>query len=280
MIIKAKNLINEWIPPIFRRLYYRSIRRVGYFDNYPTWEAARKASTGYDSNLILERVRDAQLKIKNGEAVYERDSVIFDKVQYSWPLLAALLWIASQNGNRLSIIDFGGSLGSSYFQNRSFLKHLAELHWSIVEQEKFVQCGCELFADETLHFYNTVDECMDEKNPDTVLLSSVLPYLEHPYDLLAEIIEKGFDYIIIDRTPLINGTGDRLTVQRVPPEIYEACYSAWMLSKQKLFSIFSKDYELIVEFDALAGVVDLGDDTAHDKGFILRKKQSVLVREQ
>ena len=80
---------------IFKRL----IKRSGYFGNYFAWEQACQDSTGYDSTVILERVQNALIKVKSGEAVYERDSVLFDETQYSWPLLACLLWIASCNGN-------------------------------------------------------------------------------------------------------------------------------------------------------------------------------------
>jgi len=53
------------------------------------------ASTGYDNDMILEKTRLALLKVKNGEAAYERDSVVFEDIQYAWPLLAGLLWVAA-----------------------------------------------------------------------------------------------------------------------------------------------------------------------------------------
>lgn len=272
---ELKRFVRGLVPPLALSFYQRSIRRCGYFGDYPSWENARRDSTGYDTDLILERVRDALLKVKRGEAVYERDSVLFDRVHHSWPLLTGLLWAATRNGNRLNVLDFGGSLGSSYFQNRAFLAHLDGLTWSIVEQEQFVRCGREQFADQVLHFYSTVDECAAARHPDVVLLSSVLPYLEHPYRLLAEIIARGFDSIIIDRTPLLDGARDRLTIQRVPAEIYEARYPAWMLGREKLLAMFAPGYELVAEFDALAGAVDLGDCAARDTGFIFKRKGGV-----
>lgn len=275
MMPRVKVWFKGLIPPAFWRFYLRRVKGSGYFGNYSSWEEAGKASTGYDTDLILERVRDALLKVRSGEAVYERDSVLFDEIQYSWPLLAGLLWAATRNGNRLNVLDFGGSLGSSYFQNRAFLAHLDGLTWSIVEQEQFVRCGREQFADQVLHFYHTVDECAAARRPDVVLLSSVLPYLEHPYRLLAEIIARGVDSIIIDRTPLLDGALDRLTIQRVPAEIYEARYPAWMLGREKLLAMFASDYELVAEFDALAGAVDLGNCVARDTGFIFRRKGGV-----
>lgn len=38
------------------------------------------------------------LKIASREAAYERDSVLFDKVQYSFPVLGGLLRAAIANG--------------------------------------------------------------------------------------------------------------------------------------------------------------------------------------
>ncbi len=61
----------------------------------------------------------ATRKVVAGEAVYERDSVVFDHLEYAWPLLACLLQIAAERRS-LRVIDFGGSLGSSWRQNRRF----------------------------------------------------------------------------------------------------------------------------------------------------------------
>jgi putative methyltransferase (TIGR04325 family) len=38
-------------------------------------------------------------------------------------------------------LDFGGSLGSSYFQNKKFLDALRLVEWNVVEQENFVATG-------------------------------------------------------------------------------------------------------------------------------------------
>jgi len=105
-----------------------------------------------------------------------------------------------------------------------------------------------------------------------ILLSSVLPYLEKPYALLESIICRKFAYILIDRTPVLEGGQDRLTVQHVPADIYEASYPAWILAEDKILSIFMPTYELVSRFDALAGSIFLGDSFAYDRGFIFRLK--------
>jgi putative methyltransferase (TIGR04325 family) len=258
-------------PPILCDLFRQAPdTAIDFSGNYPSWDEACRASGGYDSHVILERVRDALLKVKKNEAVYERDSVLFDEVQYSWPLLAALLWVASRSGNRLNLIDFGGSLGSTYYQNVRFLSHLDELAWSIVEQDKFVNCGQELFENSHLRFYDGLDACMRDRHPDAVLFSSVIQYLEKPYELLADVFERGFTYILFDRTAFLEQGDDRITVQKVPPEIYSASYPAWFFNREKFLNFFSGKYELMAEFDSFESF-QLHDQTAQDKGFIFKK---------
>lgn len=263
-----ENAFRELIPPVVLKMLGRVLGRQIYSGNFASWEEAKKTSGGYDSITILTKVRDALLKVKSGEAVYERDSVLFDEAQYSWPLLAGLLWIASLHGNRLNLVDFGGSLGSAYYQNRKFLVHLQELQWSIVEQQNFVECGKQYFETEQLNFYHTLDDCFAERNPDTILLGSVLPYLEKPYDLLREVIERGFKYVIFDRTPILEKGADRLTVQKVPDEIYEASYPAWFFNQEKFLNFFEPDYELIADFES----ADRANIPSTFKGFIFRRR--------
>lgn len=257
---------------LIRDLSYRKYK-YGWFGNYSSWEDAKKDSVGYDSDLILENVKNSLLKVKNGEAIYERDSVLFDKVEYSWPLLAALLWIAVKNRGKLNLIDFGGSLGSTYFQNRSFLKDLSELHWNIIEQEMFVECGKSYFEDDHLKFYFNLDECIAQQNPDVIILSSVLQYIESPYELLSKIIGLNLSYIIFDITSFLEHGEDRITVQKVPPQIYNATYPAWFFEKKKFIDFFKGKYELIAEFEAYVGKEYYIENNikAGDKGFIFRR---------
>jgi putative methyltransferase (TIGR04325 family) len=90
-----------------------SKNNTSFEGSYNTWQEADAHCNGYDNMDILEKVLFATLKVKNGEAVYERDSVIFDQIEYSWPVLTGLMWAAAQNSGCLKVLDFGGSLGSS-----------------------------------------------------------------------------------------------------------------------------------------------------------------------
>lgn len=265
---ELKKIIRDWLPPIAMSLVRRVYTGHGYFGNYPSWESAKRASSGYDAEHILGKVKEALLKVKRGEAAYERDSVLFDRIEYSWPVLAGLLWIASQNENRLNVLDFGGSLGSSYFQSRRFLSHLKEFHWNVVEQPHFVRCGQETFQDQTLRFYENIDACLTDNSPNVLLLSSVLSYLEDTDGMLASMLDRDFPYIIIDKTHFVIEGNERITVQRVPTRIYKASYPCRFFNESKLLSVFAASgYELVADF--------VNPDPANIpsvfKGFIFRK---------
>lgn len=218
---------------------------------YPFWDAALSASTGYDAEVILEKTTTALLAVKNGEAVYERDSVLFDEIQYAWPLLAGLMWAAARSGGSLNVLDFGGSLGSTYFQNRAFFAGLREVRWNIVEQARQVETGKRWFEDEQLKFYASVEDCLAEIQPGVILLSGVLQYLPEPYLTLDELLSLACDHLIIDRTPFWKGPVDRLCVQHVPAEIYPASYPSWIFSARGFRTALAKDWEVVAEFESL-----------------------------
>jgi putative methyltransferase (TIGR04325 family) len=169
------NLIKDWVPPKLLRLI-RNYRggQIVFEGPFSTWKEASLRSSGYDSKQILEKVLAATLKVKNGEAVFERDSVLFDEVEYSWPVTSALMWMAARNNGKLNVLDFGGALGSSYFQNRVFLDGLSEVNWLVIEQEKFVRVGNQKISDDKLSFCDDIKKIDLKNKPNVILLSSVL----------------------------------------------------------------------------------------------------------
>ncbi|QZZ20246.1 methyltransferase, TIGR04325 family [Leptothermofonsia sichuanensis E412] len=262
-----KPILKDLLPPVVLKAI-KSFERYGYFGDYSSWEDAYRESTGYDAETILEKVKNSLLEVKSGKAVYARDGMIFDQLYYPFPLLATFLKIAVENDNQLNILDFGGSLGTSYFQCKDFLSSLKYLKWNIVEQANFVTCGKQCFEDHTLKFFYDISTCLRSENPDVILLSGVIQYLENPYTFLEELIRYNFTHIIIDRTPFIKTGKDRLTIQKVPPEIYPASYPSWFFDLEKFFSFFSVKYDLMFEFDAL----DRANIPSQYKGFYFRKK--------
>ncbi|MGO7040437.1 TIGR04325 family methyltransferase [Rhizobium acaciae] len=221
-----------------------------YFDGpHNDWRSAMAASEGYDAPAILAKALDATRAVVQGRASYERDTVIFTERSYSHPLLAWLLYVASRSNLSLKVVDFGGALGSSYFQHRSGLAHLAELKWCVVEQPHFVSAGRTEFEDERLSFSDSLDEAIDRVKPNVVLLSGVLQYLENPLEYLEGLLSTGVKFILIDRTPAQFDVAAAPFVQHVPAWIYSASYPVWFLNGHEMQASFAKhDYEVVDRF--------------------------------
>lgn len=200
--------------------------------DFATWEEANAYCTGYDADEIFKHVRDAALKVKRGEAVFERDSVCFYHEEYRWEVLACLMLGAAKNCGRLNVLDFGGALGSFYIQHKRFFSSLPEHHWGVVEQKHIVECGRNELEEEYLKFYSSVDECVADMSVNLILLSSVLPYLEKPYDLLVKLGELKADYIVVDRMPFIDADKDRVVIHRVQQSIFPATLPMTIFSEK------------------------------------------------
>lgn len=210
---------------------------VSYSGDYATWSAAASAAGGWARSEILDKVEAAVVKVERGEAAAERDSSTLDEVEYAFPVMAALAKAAMERGGTLSVLDFGGALGSSYRQFRAFCgRSMPRVRWHVVEQEGFVHRGRARFQTEELRFSATPDEAAAEAPPDIVLLSSVLQYLEDPYGMLERLARAGSRHLVIDRTPLSADAEDRITVQHVPPRIYRASYACRVFSYARLRS--------------------------------------------
>jgi putative methyltransferase (TIGR04325 family) len=245
--------------------------KIVFSGNYDSWEAALRDSTGYDAPVIVEKTRAALLKVKNGAAAFERDSVLFDEPDYPFPIIAAMQRQALKSDGRLSVLDFGGSLGSSYFQCRSFFSTLKVLRWHVVEQAAHVACGRRDFASEELRFYETVEECLTGKSePNALLLSGVLPYLKAPYTELTKLLSLNIPTVIIDRTAFLPGDQDRLAVEQVPAAIYQASYPFWFLSETKFEQAIAKQYRTVSTFTPVDAPL-LARAEGYFKGYILER---------
>ncbi len=278
-----KQYIRSWMPPaLFRLKAGLTSSEISFKGDFREWNDALTGSTGYDAGGILKKAAAATMAVVSEKAVFERDSVLFDEIQYSWPVLAGLMKAAADDGGQLRVLDFGGALGSSYYQNRKFMEKLKVVKWCIVEQKNFVECGKRDFETDVLKFFSCIEDATKSCKFNVILLSSVLPYLEQPYDILARIIELGVSTVIIDRTPVLPGNADRLTIQNIPGTIYHASYPAWFFSEKKFLNFMDKKYSMLVKFDTLGGEVRLKTPvaTANTRGYIFKLKETELRKNE
>jgi putative methyltransferase (TIGR04325 family) len=244
---RLKRLIRKILParllaPIERRFF-----RIRWEGDYPDWASARAACVGYDAAGITAKVVAAARQVRAGRAVYERDGVVFHQPAPAWPALGFLREAARADGGGLTVLDFGGSLGSLYQQNRAHLRGCVPLRWSVVEQLALVEAGRREFQTEELRFYSSSREACDAGMPDVLLLASVLCYLPDPWAMLAELLRSAPARVVVERTGFAREGRTRLMVQHVPRTIYSASYPCWFLGREEFLAAFAGRYRLVHE---------------------------------
>lgn len=244
----ARRLGREFLPPALRRTLRGAFGWQWFRGEYATWAEARDRADGYDQPAILEKVKAAILQVRAGRAAYERDSVLFAEPRADYPLLAALLSVAAACSGRLNLIDFGGSLGTTYWQHRTFLPELAQLRWDVVEQPHFVAAGRREIEGGPLRFFATIDEAERAQRHNLLLSAGTVQYLEQPGQFLDELCGRNFEYLLFNNLPLQRSGPDVVRVQHVPPEIYAASYPVWFFNRGAFLRRLEPAYALVQEF--------------------------------
>ena len=250
-----KRFAKMWCPPAIAHTARTTLDKIGITSShrlvgpYASWQEAERVSTTYAAPVILDRVAASTAKLLRGEAVYERDSVTFDEIEWPWSLLAALGRQAAIDGGTLRVLDVGGSLGGTFVIARRFLDHRIQMSWRVVEQSHFVARAAQLAMPPGISFFSSVTSATESFIPNVVLASGVLQVLSHPHDALKELLSIGANTLIIDRTPCIDSPEDVLTVQQVPAKIFPASYPNWLFSRQRLLGEVKMHYREVASFD-------------------------------
>lgn len=259
-----------WIPPAVYSIVDRVRRgRTGLAPPVPTWAAAKAASSGYDDVTIFERVAaSTRAHEDRPEHVSERDGVALADQQLPFPLLACLLRAAAAKGDStLSVIDFGGSLGSTYRQCAPFLSCLKPITWSVIEQPHFVAGGRQSFQTGNLRFFESMSEAAALAPPDVILFSSVLQYLDHPSAVIAEALTIAPRMIIVDRTPVSALPDEQFTVQYVPADIFKARLAFRIFGDGQIDAMLS-GYRRTFTFDTIDPDMRAGGLSVQFKGAV------------
>ena len=244
---RMKGLIRRLLPTGLRAPIEQRFFRVRWEGDYADWASARAACSGYDAADITAKIVMSARQVRDGRADYERDGVVFHQPAPVWPALPVLIAAAQPRGGGLSVLDFGGALGSLYQQNRARLRDCAPLRWSVVEQPALVEAGRREFQTEELRFYSSSREACDDGMPDVLLLASVLCYLPAPFATLDELLKTGPARVIVERTGFSREGRTRLMVQHVPRTIYPASYPCWFFNRDEFLSWFVPRYRLVHE---------------------------------
>jgi putative methyltransferase (TIGR04325 family) len=246
--------IDRLLPPVLADAIRHALGRTMYFTAADgSWDDAVSRSSGYDAASIIDRVASAARAVKAGHAAFERDSVLFQERVLPFQLAAPLVRHALEHNGVLDVVDFGGSLGSTFHQLRWYLPPLRALRWQVIEQEAFVHIGRTEFTTQELSFHTGLDQLPAASGPRVVLLSSVLQYLRSPHEVLDSLSKIGASLMIIDRTPFAELEHDRLCIQHVPATIYPASYPAWVFSTPRFEERLASRWSTLLAFVSAEG---------------------------
>ena len=231
---------------------FKKLKNIFYYYKYykgpyKKWSQAKHQSSGYNDKKILYRVRNSALIAKNSKNKFEVDSLIF-KRPYRNKFFEKILKNLSKKKS-INIIDFGGSLGSTYYRYKNIFSKKNKLQWSIIEQKSFVKIGKKEFKERNLSFYfNFKDLKLKIKNKkiNIFLLSSSIQYIGNYKKIINEINSLNPDHIIFLKTPVNLLNSDRIYIEKVPKDIYGLSYPSWVFSKKKLINSFS-NYKIVYD---------------------------------
>lgn len=218
-------------------------KRFGLSGPYASWEEAVKASVGYDSPFVLEKVRDALIKVLDGDYAYERDGVAFARPPEKNTLRRIL---SEMSVPQTRIVDFGGGLGGTLINNLDILGGL-EKSYIVVEQEHFCVAGRDIAEkyDLPLQFAESLDQIpADGDRVDVVILSGVLQCIRDWDAIVKKVVALSPTHIIVDRQPLTLGK-EKIFVQENEGYYAEkVSYPKWRLN-QKCFLTAFEPYEVV-----------------------------------
>ncbi|MBI2791868.1 MAG: methyltransferase, TIGR04325 family [Gammaproteobacteria bacterium] len=267
-----KNFFKAVTPPIIQsQLKELFCKKLGYFSGpYSSWQDALSHAKGYQDPLILERVKNSTLQAMHHKQSFIRDAIVDTKAQHAYPVYSALLKLMIENKGKLTVLDFGGGLGSTFFAFKQFCPKVVDIKWEVIEQPAFVECAKALGMQNEISFHEKIEslQCV----PDVILLSATLQYIEKPYELLRNLLALGTTSLIIDRTWFAKHPIDRIIVEHVPKHIYASSYPCWLLSYEKFIKYISEQFTEIHEFDSLEGSFRKNGFNICGKGLFARKE--------
>jgi len=101
--------------------------------------------------------------------------------------------------NEISIVDFGGGLGTGFLQLLCSLPKNTKIRYSIIDEEKMCEKGRSLFCGwSNLEFFNELTE-NHINNTDIIYINSVLQYIENYTSVLQKLVALKADFILFDR---------------------------------------------------------------------------------
>ena len=220
----------EWIlPPKIKTLIRACFSFIVGFTKVDSWETAVRKSVGYESVNVLTPLMQGT----NESRVNLADSK-WATTRYQ-QIATAMFFCLSENrlrvGKPLRILDFGGGGGDYFYQFQKFVPHI-DFDWTVVETPALAEAMKQKHGGESQKIRWVGSLEMTEDKYDFVLCSSVLQYLEKPFEVLEDLVKKS-ECVIINRIPIIDLSDHFVALQRILTKKRRGSYPAHFFSEKR-----------------------------------------------
>ena len=190
-------------------------------------------TTSYKNKEIFNKTINSARLVRDGN--HERDSVLFDTIQYDWPLLSSILLVA----NKKLCGWFWGALGTSYYRK----KYLDSLHIPKMGNSRAIWICSNWtlwISNDTLSFYESFLSI--QFDIDLIMFNGSLCYLKNPYKTVDDVKSLKPKYILFTRTPFVP---DKTRFQfKLSQKLFMTLVSIWNFSEIKITNFLSDLYEV------------------------------------
>lgn len=152
---------------------------------YPHMDQAPECGSGFAGPLWMERTR---AKVGEELRLFRENGEIPDSAKYRQYVLPVVAALVGHGRDRLSILDFGGGMGTGYLALMADMAEVNKVDFHVVEMASVCQAGRELFAGGPApHFHETLPE--QPATMDIVHCGSVLQYINDWRGLLSRLAQ-------------------------------------------------------------------------------------------
>tara|TARA_B100000686_G_C16766508_1_gene962181 strand:- start:188 stop:1003 length:816 start_codon:yes stop_codon:yes gene_type:complete len=256
---------------IIKIIYRLGLGPISFIGPYESWQKALDEVKGYQDKELQEYLYNQALKVREGKAVYERDGVLFDQIQRSWPLSLSIV-MASRilHKDNINILDYGGSYGTTAKENEIIESALGiKLNWQIIENEYLVSQAKKSFTTDRIRFFYDLEEITKQSLiTDIVLFGSCIQYIEHPYKLIDQINTNiSPSFFLFDRTSFSDNGKENIYKQIVKIK-YKASYPVHALCEGDFLQFFRDNkYNNIFSWDC----DKIPESNQYFRGFFFKK---------